>query len=52
MIPKEEFKDSFYYIAGGFDFQPLYRFSHICTHFFYANLFYTKQEVLNSIKGW
>lgn len=50
MIPKEEFKDTFYYIAGGFDFQPLYRFSHICTHFFYANLFYTKQEVLNSIK--
>ena len=50
MIPKEEFKDSFYYIAGGFDFQPLFRFSNLCTHFFYANLFYTKQEVLNSIE--
>jgi hypothetical protein len=49
MITKEEFKDSFYYIAPGFDFEPLRRFSNLCTHFFYANLYFSKQEVLENI---
>jgi hypothetical protein len=37
---------SLYYIAPGFDWEPMIRFSNICTHFFYANLFYTKEDVL------
>lgn len=49
IIPKETFNDALYYIAPGFDFEPLYRFSNICNHFFYANLYYTKQHVINHI---
>jgi len=37
---------SLFYIAPGFDFEPMMRFSNICSHFFYANLFYSKEEVL------
>ena len=51
MISKELFSESFYYIAPGFDFEPLFRFSHLCNTFLYANLWYTKEEVLENIKS-
>ena len=50
MITKEIFNNSFYYIGPGFDFEPLSRFSHLCNTFIYANLWYTKSEVLKNIK--
>jgi hypothetical protein len=37
---------SLYYIAPGYDWEPMMRFSNICNQFFYANLFYTKEDVL------
>lgn len=37
---------SLYYIAPGFDWEPMMRFSNLCTHFFYANLYYSKEDVL------
>jgi hypothetical protein len=37
---------AFFYVAPGFDWEPLMRFSNICNQFFYANLFYTKEDVL------
>jgi hypothetical protein len=46
ILTKEIFNNSTYYIAPGFDFEPLCRFSNICTNFIYANLYYSKQEVL------
>lgn len=51
IIRKETFNNSLYYIAPGFDFEPLYRFSNICNHFFYANLYYTKQQVINHMNS-
>lgn len=48
-ISSKEFKDSFYYIAPGKDFEPLLRFSNQCKYFFYANLYLNKNEVLNYI---
>ena len=49
IIAKEIFNNSLYYIAPGFDFEPLCRFSNICTNFIYANLYYSKQEVLSHL---
>jgi hypothetical protein len=46
-IQPQEFKDSFYYIAPGKDFEPLLRFSHLCKNYFFANLYLTKEEVLD-----
>lgn len=47
MNNKLKFKDtSLYYIAPGFDWEPMMRFSNLCSQFFYANLFYSKKEVL------
>jgi hypothetical protein len=46
----EKFPNSLYYIAPGFDFEPLWRMSHLCDTFFYANLRYTLDEVKNSIQ--
>lgn len=43
------FSKSFYYIAPGFDFEPLMRFSHLCDTFIYTNLYLSKEEVLKSI---
>lgn len=51
-ITKEEFASCFYYIAPGFDFEPLMRFSHLCDNFIYANLFYTFDEVLEGITAY
>lgn len=48
-ISSNEFKDSFYYIAPGKDFEPLLRFSNQCKYFFYANLYLEKNEVLDYI---
>lgn len=48
-ISSQEFKDSFYYIAPGKDFEPLIRFSNQCKYFFYANLYLNKDEVLDYI---
>lgn len=42
---------SLYYIAPGFDFEPMMRFSNICDHYFYANLFYSKEDVLKHLKN-
>ena len=51
MTDKLKFNESsFYYIAAGFDWEPMLRFSHLCTHFFYANLYYTKAEVLQHLQ--
>lgn len=47
MNNKLKFNDtSLYYIAPGFDWEPMMRFSNICNQFFYANLFYSKEDVL------
>ncbi len=45
----EKFPNSLYYIAPGFDFEPLWRMSHLCDTFFYANLYYTLDKVQTSI---
>lgn len=46
---------SLYYIAAGFDWEPMLRFSNLATTFYYANLGYSKQQVLrrlqNDLKG-
>lgn len=49
MISFKEFPNSFFYIAPGFDFEPLWRMSHLCDTFFYANLYYSIEQVKSSI---
>lgn len=50
MISFKSFPNSLFYIAPGFDFEPLWRMSHLCDTFFYANLYYSLDQVLNSIE--
>jgi hypothetical protein len=45
-ITKEIFEKSFFSIGGGFDIQPLIRFSHICDFFINVNLFIEKEEAI------
>jgi hypothetical protein len=45
LITKENFQNSFYYIGVGLDIEPLFRFSHLCDHFLFANLYLPKQTV-------
>ncbi len=47
----KDFPNSLFYIAPGFDFEPLWRMSHLCDSFFYANLYYSLDQVLNSIES-
>ena len=48
-ISSQEFRDSFYYIAPGKDFEPLLRYSNQCSQFFYANLYMDKEEILGYV---
>jgi hypothetical protein len=50
MITKELFKNAFYYIAPGFDFEPLCRFSNQVDSFLYVNLFLPKGQVLAKLR--
>ena len=47
----EKLPNSLYYIAPGFDFEPLWRMSHLCDTFFYANLYYSLEQVSESIES-
>ena len=51
IITHDVFSKSFYYIGPGFDFEPLFRFSHLCDTFIYSNLWYTKSEVLEKLNS-
>ena len=42
---------SLYYIAPGFDWEPMMRFSNLATTFYYANLGYSKQQVLRRLQS-
>lgn len=44
-------EQSFYYIAAGYDWQPMMRFSNLATTFYYANLGYSKQQVLRRLQS-
>jgi len=41
------FENSFFYIGPGKDFEPLLRFSHMCTNYFFPNLFMSKEEIMD-----
>lgn len=45
-ITKEIFEKSFFSIGGGFDIQPLIRFTHICDFFINVNLFVEKDKAI------
>ena len=51
MISFKGSPNSLFYIAPGFDFEPLWRMSHLCDTFFYANLYYSLDQVLNSVEA-
>lgn len=51
MISFKSFPNSLFYIAPGFDFEPLWRMSHLCDTFFYVNLYYSLDQVLNSVEA-
>jgi hypothetical protein len=51
MISFQYSTKSLFYIAPGFDFEPLWRMSHLCDTFFYANLYYSLDQVLSSIEA-
>jgi hypothetical protein len=46
----QDFPNSCFYIGPGFDLEPLWRMSNLCDTFFYANLFYSLEEVEKSIR--
>lgn len=46
-ITTEIFENSFFSIGGGYDIEPLLRFSHLCDFFVNVNLFLTKTKVIN-----
>jgi len=46
-IPCSSFENSFFYIGPGKDFEPLLRFSHLCTNYFFPNLYLSKEEILD-----
>jgi hypothetical protein len=45
-ITKELFEKSFFTIGGGYDIEPLLRFTHLSTFFINVNLFLEKSEVI------
>ena len=51
MISFKYSTNALFYIAPGFDLEPLWRMSHLCDTFFYANLYYSLDQVLNSVEA-
>ena len=50
-ITKELFEKSFFSIGGGYDIEPLLRFSHICNLFINTNLDLEKNDVIQWYDG-
>ena len=50
MITKEIFKNAYYYIGAGFDFEPIFRFSNLCDHFIYVTSHVERNEVSKELK--
>lgn len=50
MLTSKIFENSFFYIAAGYDFEPLYRFSNVCENYIYVTSHVDKNEVKSELE--